>query len=173
MLPGRLLKPRGSALIIAILGVAMLIIITAAALTWSGSGKEAAGRKVEADRLAACADSARRYILAQLALTGVSPTSLALSRVLPDEFADAGSDRQTQILSGHYSTASASGATPAATVVAISSASMGGSDQGARDLANALPGSATLGGQYYRVVVKCRASPTREAEYEYVFRYGI
>ena len=42
-----------------------------------------------------------------------------------------------------------------------------------RDIANNIAGT-TLGGTYYRVVVKCREPVTnRETELEFAFRHGI
>ena len=59
-------------------------------------------------------------------------------------------------------------------VVAVNAVSMGEASKQARDIANTVTDSGgTLGGKYYRVVVKCHEGAGRESEVEFLFRYGL
>ncbi|MGI5861150.1 MAG: hypothetical protein ACOX6T_03725 [Myxococcales bacterium] len=160
----------GNALVVSVVSVAVLLLLATAVIRATGTSNEMARAKVAADRTQACAEAARRILLSRLASHGVQVTSLQLAQALPDS-ADPAS--RTQVLTGHYVDEPGAAVAPEATVVAISAASMASSRKQVRDLANALPASPVLGGQYYRVVVKCRQSDRREAELEFVFRHGI
>ena len=75
---------------------------------------------------------------------------------------------QSKMATGHYGTAVKS-----ATIVGVSPLAVGAARKQVRDVANSL-GPGTLGGQYYRVVVRCiEPGTTRESELEFSFRYGI
>lgn len=160
----------GNVLLVTVVSLAVLLLLVTAVIKATGSSNEMARAKIAGDRTQACADAARRILLSRLASQGVQVTSLQLSQSLPDAADPA--DR-TRVLTGHYVDEPGAAIAPEATIVAISAASMASSRRQARDLANALPSSPVLGGQYYRVVVKCRQSDRREAELEFVFRHGI
>jgi hypothetical protein len=51
---------------------------------------------------------------------------------------------------------------------------MGASDRQVVDISNKLLANVGfMGGQYYRVVVKCQENSGRESEVEFLFRYGL
>ena len=159
--------PRGNALLITVILVAVLMVLVVGAIRFTGTNRVSAGSKLSADRVAACADVARRTLLSKLRVFGVPIKGLVLNETIPDAVATG--DRST-VMTAHYGASA-----PTATIVDINSGSMSASAASVRGMGNVAPGSLTLGGQYFRVVVKCaEAAPsTREAEVEFVFRYGI
>ena len=161
-------RERGSVLLFAVIAVAVLMIIVAGAITFTGGNREAASAKNRGDKINACADVARRHILARLRhyQQTVNPTSLVFKGALPDATDEAD---KTEMMTGHYGAVSEQ-----PTIVQIDAAEFGSAADQVRDIANVLPGAGTLGGQYYRIVVKCREpNSTRESELEFVFRHGI
>ena len=75
---------------------------------------------------------------------------------------------RSQMMTGHY------GSPPESTVVSVNALAMGEATRQARDIANTVTDSnGTLGGKYYRVVVKCHERSGRESEVEFLFRYGL
>ena len=163
------LRPaRGNALLITVIALAVLMILVVGAIRFTATNRLSAGSKLNADRVAACADTARRALLAKLRVFGMPVKSLTLAtETIPDNPDPA---KQSKIRTAHY------GATAAtATIVEVSSATMSGAASAVRGMSNVAPGSLSLGGQYFRVVVLCQeaAPSTREAEMEFVFRYGI
>jgi hypothetical protein len=167
---------RGNSLLVTMIALSVMMVLVIGAISFTGTNRQAAVGKVRGDRITACADTARRYLLSKLRVYGVSVTDLKLSGSctyarIPDAPNTAD---QSLIGPGHYG----DDLTAAAPAVAIVSGSAFG--EGARqirDMANAAPGSSTLGGQYYRVVMKCQepgaAGVARESEVEFVFRYGL
>lgn len=160
---------RGHVLIVVIVAMAVMMVIVVGAIRFTGTNRDAASHQVEADRLEACTEAARKMLLAKLRTYGIQAADLTLNEVINDSHVDA---EKSRIQTAHY-TSSDGGTGHPLTVVPISSSAMGASRRQARDLSNTLPGSATLGGQYYRVVVKCQLGNLRESELEFVFRHGI
>lgn len=156
---------RGNALMMTLIGLAVLMLMVAGAITFTGANREAAASKARADELQACANTARKLLLGKLRTFGVPATDLSLDTTLPNEAATA---QQAQVRTGHF------GATAVEpTIVKLDATAMGASRYQVRDVANTLS-STTLGGEYYRVVVSCR-SPTSgaESELEFTFRHGL
>jgi hypothetical protein len=161
--------PRGNALLISLIAVAVLMVMVAGAIQFTNYNREAAVERVRGDRLASCADAARRHLLARLKLFR-TPGTLTLESQLLD---DAEASKRSKLMTGHYGDSGAK-----ATVVQVSPAAMGAASRQVRDIANVAPSGGTLGGQYYRVVVKCQeasasSAPGAESEVEFVFRYGL
>jgi hypothetical protein len=156
--------PRGNALLITLIAIAVLMLMVAGAIQFTHYNREAAVEKSRGDRVGACAEAARRHLLSRLKLFH-APGRLTLASELID---DADPTLRSQVLTGHYGDTAAE-----ATVVAVSPAAMGAASRQVRDITNVMPAGGTLGGQYYRVVVKCRESGGRESEVEFVFRYGL
>lgn len=156
---------RGSALLVTLIALAVLMVIVVATIQFTGDNRTAASAKIAGDETAACAEVARRYLLSQLRTYGVSISSLTFDERLAD---DATLADRSRIMSAHYSAVAA-----APTIVTVSSDTVGGAAKQLRDMSNAAPSSTTIGGQYYRVVVLCRQSGGRESELEFVFRHGL
>ncbi len=157
--------PRGNALMMTLIAIAVLMALVVGAIQFTNYNREATAEKLRGDRVNACADAARRHLLSRLKLFRATTTLQILETKLID---DPKPEARSKIRTGHYGTE----AEP--TVVAVSPALMGAANRQARDIANVAAGNGgTLGGQYYRVVVKCQEASGRESEVEFLFRYGL
>lgn len=156
---------RGSALLVTLIALAVLMVIVAGAIKFTGTNREAAASKLRGDSVAACAETARKYLLGRLRTFNIDVVNLQLNERLPD--APATADRST-MLSAHYGQTA-----PTATIVMVDSNSFSSSLSQVQGIGSRSFARGGLGGQYYRVVVKCRESPSRESELEFVFRHGI
>lgn len=156
---------RGNALMMTLIALAVLLLLVAAAIQFTGANREAAISKARGDELQACATIGRKMLLSKLRTFGVDPATLTLNTQLPDATLAA---NQTTVRTGHYD-----GTGAETVVVKLDSTVMGASRNQVRDVANTLA-STTLGGSYYRVVVSCR-HPTSNAqsEVEFTFRHGL
>ena len=163
MFPNR--TRRGNALIMVLIALAILMMMVAAAIQFTGTNREAATAKSRGDEMQACATVARKMLVSKLRTFGVPTSSLTLNSKLPDEQA---AGKQRQVYTGHF------GATAAEPVIVnLQSSSMGASRDQVRDVANTLA-STTLGGNYYRVIVTCHHPDSNaESELEFTFRHGI
>lgn len=169
-------SPQGNALIVVLVSVAVLTLLVVAAIRFTGGNHDAAVMKNRSDQMSSCAEVARRYLLSQLPVNALSPasnelnpadTTVQFERIIPDADADDAA-RRSVIATGHIGQPAR-----AATIVGVAPLSMGAARKQVRDLANSL-GPGTLGGQYYRVVVRCiEPGSTRASELEFSFRYGI
>lgn len=156
---------RGNALIITLIALAVLMLVVAAAIQFTGANREAAVAKARASELSACATTARKLLLGKLRTFGVPTGGLTLNTVIPDT-QSASTDKQ--VLTAHYD-----GAGVQAVVVKLDSTVMGSSRYQAREMSNTLA-QTTLGGDYYRVIATCRdPSSNAQSEVEFTFRHGI
>lgn len=164
---------------VTMIALAVLMVLVVGAIRFTGTNREAAVSKLKGDRMAACAETARRYLLSRMRIFGVAVTELNLVgdpqfgttyAYLPDDPLPA---KQSIIGPGHFGdnlTSPVSANKPQM----VPGSMMAGSAALVRDLANAAPASPYLGGSYYRVVMKCQeGSGARESEIEFVFRYGL
>lgn len=158
--------PRGNALLLTIIAIAVLMVLVGGAIQFTNRNREASAEKLRGDRVTVCAEAARRHLLSRLSLFQATGALQILDTKLID---DPDPDARSRMMTGHY------GDGPVATVKTVDAVTMGAAGSQARDMANAAPNSATLGGQYYRVVVKCEESSEggRESEVEFLFRYGL
>lgn len=165
---------RGNVLIVVLISLTILTLLVVSAIKFTGTNRDAARSKDGANRVSSCAEAARRYLMAQLPINPLSPnpndinpadSTISFERVIPDSTVAA---ERSQMGTGHIGAAATS-----PTIIGISALSVGAARNQVRDLANTVaPG--TLGGQYYRVVVRCiEPGTTRESELEFSFRYGI
>jgi Tfp pilus assembly protein PilW len=156
---------RGNALIMTLIALAVLMLVVAAAIQFTGTNREASANKARADEVQACATTARKLLLSKLRTFGVPTGGLTLNTVIPDT-QSAATDKQVR--TAHYDATA-----PQAVIVKLDSTVMGSSRYQVRDVSNTLA-QTTLGGEYYRVVVTCR-NPTNDAqsEVEFTFRHGI
>lgn len=161
-------------MIVVMVSVAILTLLVVSAIRFTGGNHDAAVMKNRGDQMASCAEVARRYLMAQLPVNPLSPTQNELNpadttvqfeRILPD---NDDATKRSVIGTGHLDSPA-----HAATIVSIAPLSVGAARKQVRDVANSL-GPGTLGGQYYRVVVRCiEPGTTRASELEFSFRYGI
>ena len=161
----RRMTPRGSALLVAMIALAVLMVLVVGAIQFTSTNQQASIAKVQGDRVGACAETARRYLLSRLRTASIPVTSLTLDEQAKDAVAPA--DR-TRMMTAHFGDTAAK-----PTIQVVSSSDFGAAQKQVRDLANAAPTSASLGGQYYRVVMVCNEQGGRAAETEFVFRHGL
>ena len=145
--------PRGNALMITLIALAVLMMLVGGAIQFTNYNREATAEKLRGDRVSACAEAARRHMLSRLKLFRASGDFKLLETKLIDSPEPS---ERSSMMTGHYG----EGAQP--TVVAVDPVLMGAAGRQVRDIANAAPGGGgTLGGQYFRVVVKCQEAPCR------------
>ncbi|QRK13222.1 hypothetical protein JQX13_26240 [Archangium violaceum] len=158
--------PRGNALLLTLIANAVLLVLVVGAIQFTRFNREASTERLRGEGVSTCADVARRHLLARLKLYGSSSIFQLLDTQLID---DPDPQARTSMVTGHYGSV---GAQP--TVVVVNPEQMGASDRQVRDIVNIAPaGGGFLGGQYYRVVVKCQEGSGRESEVEFLFRYGL
>jgi len=157
--------PRGNALMMTLIAISVLMLLVVGAIQFTNYNREATAEKLRGDRVGACADAARRHLLSRLKLFRATNLQIFDTRLIDDP--DPGA--RSRMSTGHYGEAE-----PSATVVSVNPVLMGAGARQSRDIANvAAAGGGTLGGQYYRVVVKCQEASGRESEVEFLFRYGL
>lgn len=159
-------RQRGSALIIAMIAISVLMVLVVAAIQFTGTNREGAVAKLHADELAACQQNAKRLLISQLNSPTTTLTGSSFSFALLDRSAVS---ERTSAQTGHYAETDGG----YGSITAVSGSAIAVSSRAARDLSNSAPASAGLGGVPYRVVMKCRDRGGREAEVEFVFKYGI
>jgi hypothetical protein len=152
-----------------VVAMAVLLLLVGGAIQFTNYNREASSEKLRGDRIGACADAARRHLLSRLKLFRATSELQILDTKLID---DPDPDARTRIMTGHYADATTD--TAQATVVGVDPVLMGASSRQVRDIANTVPATGGfMGGQYYRVVVKCRETSGPESEVEFLFRYGL
>jgi len=158
-------RTRGSALVVTMIALAVLMVLVAGAIAFTGQNREAAAIKSGGDRVLACSSVARQYLLSRLQLYGIAITSLTpLDERIPD---DPDTTQQTRVMQAHYDAVDAG-----TTIVAVTASAFSEASGGIREAANTITRSGSLG-QYYKVTAKCRDATGREAETEFLFRYGL
>lgn len=159
---------RGNALVVAMIAMAVLMVVVVGAIQFTGFNREAAAAKTRGDRLGACTEAARRHLLSRLRVFGIKVTELMANPVNLADDPDVA--QQTVMSAAHYA---GDGGTAGPTIVPVQGSAFGAARKQVRELSNTLPGTGTLGGQYYRVVMKCLEPGGREQEIEFVFRHGL
>jgi hypothetical protein len=147
---------RGSALIVAIILVAVMAVVGLALINRTSNEIDAVSAKRHYDVAVSCADGARQMLMSSFRTFGLPPTSLTLDKTVDTK----------RLTSGHYDTFAVQSVV-AATGAAISAASVS-------DIVNRTR-TAQLGGQIYRMTVVCTdsASATRQSEVEFLVRFGL
>jgi len=72
----RVRSPRGSVLLLVVVLLAVVMVLSMAAIGFSGSERGAASSFRSSEELVACADAGRQYLLSRFRLIGSSPTQL-------------------------------------------------------------------------------------------------
>jgi len=171
MMQSRPRAARGNALMLTLVALTVLMVLVGGAIQFTNRNREAATEKIRGERIGMCVDAARRHLLSRLSLQQVPTKSLELfsAQLIDDPTPEA----RTNMLTGHY------GGDVETTVTTVDAVTMGAASGQAVTVGNVYRSSAILGGQYYRVVVKCQepsgnpATAGRESEVEFLFRYGI
>ncbi len=167
---------RGSALLAALIVIAVLAMVTVATFRLAGISKNQAARDSRTLSGASCVETARQYLLGRLRIFGLDPTSLTLDQSIQ---VDSGSRR---IFTGHArpATMDADGTMRAVgnvavinTVQAMPANLIGNASARNRDISNVIVPGPTLGGRTYRVVVSCTDPRAGDMELEFTFKYGL
>lgn len=160
---------RGNALIVVMVALAVLLMLVASAIEFTGTNNQGSIAKGRADEVQACATVARRVVLSKLKNIGGSSPTIDLNTLVVDtRDGDAGLPGDEWAVTGHLDDAIAK-----LTVVQLNASAMGSSRNSVREMANTL-GPSTLGGQYYRVAVTCHhGASNNKSELEFTFRYGL
>jgi hypothetical protein len=148
---------RGSALIIALLLMAIFAVIGVALVTRTSREVDAVASKRHWDRSMSCADGARQMLFSQFRAYGVNVTSLQLAQTVGDQ----------QYASGHYDSFN---------VTSVDLAAGTPSGGIGADAANRVTRRAGgLGGKGYRFTVVCRdaTQPTHQQEVEFLVNFGF
>jgi hypothetical protein len=155
-MPARRAKDRGSALIVAVILVAVMAVVALALITRTNNEMEAVSAKRHYDVAVSCADGARQMLMSSFRTFGVQPIALQLDKQVNDK----------RYASGHYDTFNI------ASVAAATGTSAG--NVGVSDIVNRTRAT-QLGGQMYRFTVVCsdQSSNTRQSEVEYLVRFGL
>lgn len=160
------LTRKGNVLLAALLAMAILTMLVAGAIVFTGQNQRAAVSKVSSDEVRACGELARRYLLSRLKVFGLgaaSPKQMTLVQTVTDNVTAA---KRSTISTKHYD------GTNAPTGATIPNDAIGGSKDNTRDITNVIVGE-DVGGAYYSVVVMCDQPGGRASEVEFVFKFGI
>lgn len=154
--PSRIRRRRGSALVVAVVIVAVLGVIAVALVKRSGMESDSIAAKRHYDQSVTCADGARQMLLSQFRTFGVSPTQVVLDQTVGEK----------RFTSGHYDQFAIAAVTPATGTQAGAI--------GVTDVANRTS-RARLGGQVFRMTVVCtdRTTATHQSEVEFLVRFGL
>jgi hypothetical protein len=150
----RIGKDRGSALLIAMVLIAVLGVVALALVRRNTNEIDAVSAKRHYDKSVSCAEAGREMLLSQFRVFGLDPASLVLNTHVGD----------LNVSTGHYDHFGIR------TVVATSASN--GSSVGVTDAANRL--GSPLGGSSYRFTVVCADSAgSHQSEVEYDVRFGL
>ena len=169
---------RGSALLAALILIAVLAVVTVATFRLAAISKNQAAKDARTLSGASCVETARQYLLGRLRIFGLEPTSLVLDQLIQID-----NNSSREIFTGHArpnSTQDADGfIRPVGTIAAIRTVQamppnlVGNASAKNRDMSNVIVPGPTLGGRAYRVVVTCTDPHAGDMELEFTFKYGL
>lgn len=155
--------PRGVSLILVLIAIALLTLLVAGAVAFTGSERAAAGAETNADTLSACTQAARNLFLANLRVAQGNAANVAFDVALGLD----GGDRPS-LRTGHFSGSSAT----LLSVTRLTDNTIGGM-RNTLDLSNSVGTPQVVAG-FYRVAVLCEARPSGpQKEMEFVVRVGL
>ena len=157
--------PRGFSLVFTMLVVALLTLLVAGAIVFTGSEQSAAVQRTRAERQSACLQAARNEFMSRIRVLSANTPNVSFNTTLPLP----GGDTLT-LRSGHISSASPSlGAVEEMPGVTKPTG-------GSQDLTNKLGGGGGFGGlgaKFYRITATCTDPTGNELEVEFSLRVGI
>ena len=166
------MKPRGSALLAAMIVIGVLALVTAVTLTMATISKGNSARDARSLSQMSCVEAGRQYIFSRLRLFGLDPTSITLDQAVQVETGT------RHLYTGHVRPVA--GGQPQGTyavvtaVLAVPGSFFGGSGSGSGDMSNRIGGGgAGRNGGAYRVVVACSDPLAGDMELEFTFKYGL
>jgi len=163
---------RGSALLAALIVIAVLAMVTVATLRLANISKEQSMKDARKLSQAACVDAARQYLISRLRLLSRYPiTELTFDAAIPVE------NGTRHLYTGHARPNGPDGRPVGAlpvieSVRGVAAAKVGGAKAGNRDLSNTIA-PPTLGSKPYQVIVACSDPVAGDLELEFSFKYGL
>ncbi len=165
---------RGSALLAALIVIAVLATVTVATMRLASISKGQSATDARKLGQAACVDAARQYLISRLRLLSRFPiTELTFDTVVQ---VDHGA---RHLYTGHARPNGPNGRPDPTlplpvieSVRGVSASKVGGAKAGNRDLSNTIA-PPTLGGKPYQVIVACSDPVAGDLELEFSFRYGL
>ena len=157
---------RGSALLTAVIAVAVIVIVATGILRFASRASIGASAAVNEQSLVACADAARQQLLAQFHIIGFNAASLQALNV---PLGTTGSGSAPRAMGGHYDT-------PVGNIVIDQVTYLAGqkaSSVGMRDLTNRSVMTFAEGGTPMKIVVHCQdvGGTGRQLEVEFGLNY--
>jgi Tfp pilus assembly protein PilX len=162
---------RGSALIAALLVIAVLALVTVATLRLADISKGQSAKDARKLGQAACIDAARQYLIGRLNLFQV-PTQVSFDQVISTEAGP------RHIYSGHVRQPDANGHLSGPLPVSINAVTpvragvVGGGSVRSREITN-MVGNPSIGGKPYQVVVACSDPLAGDMELEFTLKFGL
>lgn len=167
---------RGSALVAALIVIAILAVITVSSFQIASISKGQAARDSRTLMGASCAETARQYLLGRLRVFGLDPTTLTLDQTINVDSGArrifTGHARQSQLGSDGFQHPVGSVAV-ITSVQALPAQLVGNAGARNRDISNVVVPGSTLGGRSYRAVVTCTDPMAGDQELEFTFKYGL
>lgn len=163
---------RGSALLAALIVIAVLATVTVATMRLASISKGQSSSDARKLGQSACVDAARQYLISRLRLLSKFPiTELQFDQVVQVD------NGQRHLYTGHARPNGPDGRPIGAlpvieSVRGVSASKVGGAKAGNRDLSNTIA-PPTLGGKPYQVIVACSDPVAGDLELEFSFRYGL
>jgi len=153
--------PRGSALLAALIVIAVLALVTVATLRLAGISKDQAAKDARALSQASCVEASRQYLMSRLRVFGLDPTTITFNTAIPME------NGTRVIRTGHVDTAAIT------SVYAVPGSAVGGNKSNLNDMSNKIGGLGGSGSQAFRTIVTCVDPQAGAMEIEFLIRWGL
>jgi hypothetical protein len=158
-------KPRGGAMLAAIIVIGVISLVTVASLQLANISKQQAAKDSRSLSQVACVEAARQYMLSRLRLFGAPATAIQLDQSIQ---LDNGKKR---MVTNHVRPAGVTTDQPVITsVLPLRGSFIGGAKAGERS--NVVGTGIGLGGSAYRAVVACTDPQAGDMELEFTFQFG-
>lgn len=161
-------NPRGSALIISVVAMAVIAVLGVAMLRFAYRESVGATATAHENALVACAEAARLQLLGQFHAIGFQPSQIQALNV---PLGTTGTGGHTSAVGGHYDTPLGNIVVDQVTYLPENAA---GPSQSQRDLTG-ISSAIGQGGRPMKVVVHCQdgAGSGRQLEVEFGIRFGL
>jgi hypothetical protein len=158
-------KPRGGAMLAALIVIGVLSLVTVATMQLANISKQQAAKDSRSLSQVACVEAARQYLMGRLRLFGAPATAITLDQSVQ---VDNGNKR---MVSNHIRSKTATTNQPVInSVLPVRGSFVGGAKAGERS--NVVGTGIGLGGSAYRAVVACTDPQAGDMELEFTFQFG-
>ena len=161
-------KPRGGAMLAAIIVIGVISLVTVATLQLAQISKQQASKDSRSLSQVACVEAARQYMLSRLRLFGAPATAITLDQSI---LLDNGNKRMVTNHVRPLDVQKAKVDKPVIkSVLPLRGSYIGGAKAGERS--NVVGTGVGLGGGAYRAVVACTDPQAGDMELEFTFQFG-